>query len=294
MHMKIRDIHLFTHFIYLPHIYTFTYHRHHKNDHLFAGLMTSSAGVQSLQVCDWWQLSQQLERHLFLNPCPGRGETPHNFLPAMDAKKLCGSLWDFAGLMGHPMQNRWGKVWPGQFRSRSYDVIKKQPPTDFPPKSWFLRLDLLLLTWMEKFRSEEDRIRLYMTSWLFKGQGHWPWLSHTYLSIVAKFAINGASRGPRSERVLCFSHIPVSRVSQPFPVNQGTSTVCHQAIFFRRGWRCCLRNAIRHDKSIKLPKIHVFLFGHERGTRQCIFTSLRLNSFWDLQCIFTSLRLNCF
>ena len=48
---------------------SFTYQRHHKNGHLLASLITASVS----ESCDWWQLIQRLERHLSLNPCPGRG-----------------------------------------------------------------------------------------------------------------------------------------------------------------------------------------------------------------------------
>ena len=44
-----------------------THHHYHKIHHLVAGVKAASA----LESCDWWQLSQQLERHVSTRPALG-------------------------------------------------------------------------------------------------------------------------------------------------------------------------------------------------------------------------------
>ena len=138
--------------------------------------------------------------------------------------------------MGHHLRNFWRKKWPGQVRSRNYDVIRRTTSTDFHRNRVFSNVTCChWLKWRHNawFRSEHDHI-WPVTLHLDRSKvirGHWTWLT-PYLPIVAKLMVLGFLEVLGSKTWYSISHKPVFKAHLAFQMSiRAFRQACHRAIF---------------------------------------------------------------
>ena len=160
--------------------------------------------------------------------------------------------------MGHPLRNSWWKKnWPGQVRSRIYDVIRGTASDRLFKEIVFSVTKLAAIDWNGDFMhslgqqmTTSDLWHRILTFHSFI-RGNWLWLT-PFIPIVINLAVLGVSWGPETEYVaIFFAWIYLWCLSTLSYANQGHWPSLPSGDFADGGDAAPFRDTVRHKYSIK-------------------------------------------
>ena len=161
----------------------------------------------------WWNIQRPIRARVNARPVGGVHATPHEFFWA-EGHTVWRIALKFSIAYGASFaQHLVKKIWSGQVRSRSYDVIRGTTFDKISAKSWVSAtwrgaIDLNGDSWWDSCQYMTGFDPWHCARWDSRSTkvtwGHWPWLNSQW-QIANRHMFSGVSWGAESESV---AHCP--------------------------------------------------------------------------------------